>query len=48
VPGVDVGGLYPPDHFEDYEGALAEMRDERREYLAQFEALSDDIKDAVY
>ncbi|MFC7133413.1 MULTISPECIES: phosphoenolpyruvate carboxykinase (ATP) [Salinibaculum] len=48
VPGVDVENLYPPEHFEDYESELAEMRAERREYLAQFETLSDDIKEAVY
>ena len=48
VPGVDVEGLYPPEHFEDYESALVDMREERREYLAQFETLADDIKDAVY
>jgi phosphoenolpyruvate carboxykinase (ATP) len=48
VPGVDVDGLYPPEHFEDYERALAELRAERRAYLAQFETLAEEIKDAVY
>lgn len=48
VPGVEVDRFYPPNQFEDYESELEAMRDERREYLAQFETLSEDIKDAVY
>jgi phosphoenolpyruvate carboxykinase (ATP) len=48
VPGVDVEELYPPAQFDDYEGALTDLREERRAYLAQFETLSEDIKDAVY
>jgi len=48
VPGTNVQVFYPPDHYEDYEAALADLRAERREYLAQFDALDDRIADAVY
>jgi phosphoenolpyruvate carboxykinase (ATP) len=48
VPGTDVGVFYPPDHYEDYEAELADLRAERREYLDQFETLNDEIADALY
>ncbi|WP_302081413.1 phosphoenolpyruvate carboxykinase (ATP) [Salinibaculum rarum] len=48
VPGVDVEEFYPPNQFDDYESELEAMREDRREYLAQFETLADDIVDAVY
>ena len=48
VPGVDVEEFYPPNQFDDYETEIDAMRAERREYLDQFETLSEDIKDAVY
>jgi len=48
VPGVDIEQFYPPNQFEDYRNELEAMRAERREYLAQFETLADDIKNAVY
>lgn len=48
VEGMDPAAFYPPDHYDDFEAELADLRAERREYLAQFEALADDIRDAVY
>jgi len=48
VPGIDVAAFYVPDHVEDYERAAAELRAERREYLAAFDALDDDVADSVY
>ena len=48
VPGTDVQVFYPPDHYEDYEAELAELRAERREYLSQFETLDPAIADAPY
>ena len=46
--GRDVEHLYPPDHYDDFEAALEDLRAERREYLAQFETLAEEIRDAVY
>jgi phosphoenolpyruvate carboxykinase (ATP) len=48
VPGIDVDAFYPPDHYEDYEAELAELRAARRDYLGRFETLADEISDAVY
>ena len=48
MPDFDVEAFYPPDHYEDFESELQDLRDERRAYLEQFETLSDEIKDAVY
>ncbi|ELZ10300.1 phosphoenolpyruvate carboxykinase [Natrialba aegyptia DSM 13077] len=48
VPELDIEDYYVPDHVDDYDEAIAELRAERREYLAQFEDLRDDIVDAVY
>ena len=48
VPGLNIEAFYPPDHYENFESELEEMRTERREYLEQFETLSEDIIDAVY
>jgi len=48
VPGIDIEEFYVPDHVDDYDEALADLRAERREYLDQFEQLRDEIKDAVY
>ena len=48
VPGVDVDALYPPDHYEEFKTELADLRAERRAYLAGFDALAEDIADAVY
>jgi len=48
VPGVDVTQLYPPDHYDEFTGKLADLRAERRAYLAGFETLAEEIREAVY
>ena len=48
VPGLDVEEYYVPDHVDDYERAAADLREERLEYLDQFENLDEEIKDATY
>lgn len=48
VPGMDIEPFYPPQHFDDFEGELEELRAERRAFLEQFETLDDEIADAVY
>ncbi|WP_126663437.1 phosphoenolpyruvate carboxykinase (ATP) [Haloterrigena salifodinae] len=48
VPGFDIGEYYVPDHIENYDEAVAELRAERRDYLEQFDELREEIKDAVY
>ncbi|SEQ32197.1 phosphoenolpyruvate carboxykinase (ATP) [Natrinema salaciae] len=48
IPGIDVDDYYVPDHVDDYEDALADLRADRRAYLAQFDELRTEIVDAVY
>ncbi|WP_049912923.1 phosphoenolpyruvate carboxykinase (ATP) [Natrialba hulunbeirensis] len=48
IPELDIKEYYVPDHVEDYDEAVAELRAERREYLKQFEDLREEIVDAVY
>jgi phosphoenolpyruvate carboxykinase (ATP) len=48
VPGISVGELYPPDHYDEFTAELADLRAERRAYLAQFETLAEEIREAVY
>ncbi|SFC33322.1 phosphoenolpyruvate carboxykinase (ATP) [Halobiforma haloterrestris] len=48
IPGLEIEDYYVPDHVEDYDEALADLRAERREYLETFEDLRDEITDAVY
>ncbi|MDQ2049124.1 phosphoenolpyruvate carboxykinase (ATP) [Natronolimnohabitans sp. A-GB9] len=48
VPGLDIEEYYVPDHVDDYDEAVAELRAERREYLEQFDELREEIKAAVY
>ncbi|AFO58268.1 MULTISPECIES: phosphoenolpyruvate carboxykinase (ATP) [unclassified Natrinema] len=48
IPGLDVDDYYVPDHVDDYDAALADLRADRREYLAQFDTLRKEIRDAVY
>ncbi|MGQ3414072.1 phosphoenolpyruvate carboxykinase (ATP) [Natrinema sp. LN54] len=48
VPGLDIEDYYVPDHVDDYDDALAELRAERRDYLEQFDELREEIKAAVY
>jgi len=48
VPRMDIGAFAVADNVEDCEGALRELREERRRYLAGFEDLDDEIGSAVY
>jgi len=48
VPNIDVDLFYPPEHYDDFEAELSELRAERRAYLDQFEELDEEIKAAVY
>jgi len=48
VPEMNVEDYRVPDHVEDYEQAAADLREERRAYLRQFEDLDDDVVSAVY
>ncbi|WP_336344109.1 phosphoenolpyruvate carboxykinase (ATP) [Halalkalicoccus ordinarius] len=48
VPGMPIEEFRLADHCEDYETQLAELREERREYLAGFETLREGIREAVY
>ncbi|MFC6718219.1 phosphoenolpyruvate carboxykinase (ATP) [Natrialbaceae archaeon GCM10025810] len=48
VPGIDVEEFYVPDHVDDYDEALAELRADRRAYLEEFDELRDELADAVY
>ncbi|MFB6154530.1 MAG: phosphoenolpyruvate carboxykinase (ATP) [Haloferacaceae archaeon] len=48
VPGMDVDEFDVATHVERYEEALRDLRSERRAYLAGFDDLNDDIRDAVY
>ncbi|TYT63878.1 phosphoenolpyruvate carboxykinase (ATP) [Natrialba swarupiae] len=48
VPGLDIEAFSVPDHVDDYETAAAELREERLEYLEQFEDLDEKIKEATY
>ncbi|PCR90775.1 phosphoenolpyruvate carboxykinase (ATP) [Natrinema ejinorense] len=48
VPGLDVDDYYVPDHVDDYDAALAELRADRRDYLERFDDLREELTDAVY
>ncbi len=48
VPDLNVGMFYPPDHYEDYDAELADLREERNEYLDRFDTLDPRIRNAVY
>ncbi|SDK26074.1 phosphoenolpyruvate carboxykinase (ATP) [Natronorubrum texcoconense] len=48
VPGLEIEDYYVPDHVEDYDEAVADLRADRRAYLEQFDELREEIKDAVY
>jgi len=48
VPGLDVADFDVAANLDDHEEALADLRAERRAYLAAFEDLDDEIRDAVY
>ena len=48
VPGIDIGAFGVAENVSGYEGRLADLREERRAYLAAFEDLDSDVLDAVY
>ncbi|QLH79109.1 phosphoenolpyruvate carboxykinase (ATP) [Halosimplex rubrum] len=48
VPELDVSRFDVGDALDDADEQIAELREERREYLAEFEDLDDAIRNAVY
>ncbi len=48
VPGLDIEEYYVPDHVDEYDEALSELRADRRAYLKEFDELREEIVDAVY
>ncbi len=48
VPDIDIGAFAVPDHVDEYERKVRDLRSERREYLSEFEDLDEAIRDAVY
>ncbi len=48
VSGLDIEEYYVPDHVDDYDDALSELRADRRAYLEEFDELREEIIDAVY
>ncbi|MEF8778194.1 MAG: phosphoenolpyruvate carboxykinase (ATP) [Natronomonas sp.] len=48
VPGMDIEAFAVPDHVDDHERKLQELRAERRAYLADFDELDEEIEAAVY
>jgi phosphoenolpyruvate carboxykinase (ATP) len=48
VPGLDASEFVVPDRVDDLDDAVADLRADRRDYLAQFAGLDDDIVDALY
>ncbi|MDJ1433428.1 phosphoenolpyruvate carboxykinase (ATP) [Halostagnicola sp. A-GB9-2] len=48
VPGLDIEEYYVPDHVDEYDEALSNLRADRRAYLEEFDELREEIVDAVY
>ncbi len=48
IPGMNVDAFYPPDHYEEFNHKLHDLREERLDYLQRFETLRDDIVNSVY
>jgi phosphoenolpyruvate carboxykinase (ATP) len=48
APGVDLDRLDPVENVADYAAKVAELRAERREYLAEFPELADTVVEAAY
>jgi len=48
VPGVAIDRYYVPLLVDDYAGRIADLRDERRNYLATFDELNEKIREAAY
>jgi phosphoenolpyruvate carboxykinase (ATP) len=48
VPGLDIETFAVPDHVDEYERRLRDLRAERRAYLSTFDNLDEAIRNAVY
>ncbi len=48
IPGLDVDAYYVPDHVEEYDAAVADLREERRNYLEGFPTLDPAIRGSIY
>ncbi|MFB6299626.1 MAG: phosphoenolpyruvate carboxykinase (ATP) [Halobacteriales archaeon] len=48
IPGLDIDAFDVADHVEEYDRKRRALREERREYLEDFDDLDDEIKAAVY
>lgn len=48
VPGMDIDELDVSDHVENLDERLAALRADRATYLSSFDALEDDVPEAVY
>ncbi|KYH26699.1 phosphoenolpyruvate carboxykinase [Halalkalicoccus paucihalophilus] len=48
VPGMEIERFRLDENHDEYDEKLAELREERREYLAEFETLREEIREAVY
>jgi phosphoenolpyruvate carboxykinase (ATP) len=48
LPDLDIDSFAVPDNLDGYERKLAELREDRRDYLASFPDLDEDIVDSVY
>jgi phosphoenolpyruvate carboxykinase (ATP) len=48
VPGMDVSAFDVATNLDEADAKVADLREERRAYLAQFADLDDDIESAVY
>lgn len=48
VPGAEIERFDPAENHDEYDEKLSELREERREYLAEFETLREEIREAVY
>jgi phosphoenolpyruvate carboxykinase (ATP) len=48
VPGVDIERFAVADRVDEFEAARDALREDRREYLARFDDLDDEIRDATY
>lgn len=48
IPDLEIDRFYPPDLVDNYGMKLSELREQRQEYLAQFDSLNEAIENAVY
>ena len=40
---MEIKEFYPPDYFENYEGILGSLKEERKEYLSEFSKLAENL-----